>query len=124
MTVAAIPTKTKTLPLNEQMAIVRAEVDAIDHKTYEGTKGVIVGKIKQQFGTTIFWYNQWDKNRDYSSAVNASLALGKLSPLVDLMPFVFENNQETDELMKAIHSIFTQCWDNIQKAAGRIVPFE
>jgi hypothetical protein len=124
MTVAAIPTKTKDLPLNEQMAIVRDEINALDHKAYEGIKGVVVGKIKQQFGTTMFWYNQWDKNRDYSGAVNASLALGKLSSLTDLLAFAIESSQEADELLKAIDFIFTQCWRNIQQAAGRIVPFE
>lgn len=124
MNTATIPTKTKTLPLNEQMAIVRAEIDAIDHKAYVGTKGVIVGKFKQQFGTTMFWYNQWDKNRDYSSAVNASVALGKLSPLVDLLPLAVEQSEEMDELLKAVDHISSQCWSNIQKATGRIVPFE
>jgi hypothetical protein len=123
-TIASIPTKTKTLPLHEQMTVVQAEINAIDHKKYLGLHQTTIAKFKQHFGNCVFWYNQWDKNRDYSSCINAAMALGKLSTVFDLMVIAVHQTDGMKELLNSVNTIFVQCWDNIQKAAGRIVPFE
>lgn len=117
-------TKFEKLPLLEQLAILRAEFDAFNHNDYPEMKGIVIGKMKQTYGTFIFWYTQWDKNRDYSSAINVSLALGKLSSIFDLWCIAVERNDVTIGLASNFNFVAGQCWENIRKAAGRIVPFE
>lgn len=114
----------QVVSLEDQIVALRAEIDALDHKNFVGLNGVIIGKLKQQFGTTVFWYSQWNRNRDYSSVSNASMALGKLATLIDIVPFAVHNDAKMEPLVQSINHVFTQCWDNIQKASGRIVPFE
>ena len=87
----------------------------------------LLGKYRQAIGNVILWYGQWEKNRDYSSAINASMALGKLSSMNDLMPQEEAgsfNTSDCDKVAKAVDKLCTECWDRIQAATGRIVPFE
>ena len=87
----------------------------------------LLGKYRQALGNVILWYGQWEKNRDYSSAINASMALGKLSSLNDLMPreeVGSHNTTDCDKVAKALDKLCTECWERIGQAAGRIVPFE
>ena len=92
-----------------------------------GLEGKTIGKFRQCLGNLILWYGQWEKNRDYSSAINASMALGKLSSMNDLMPQEEAgsfNTSDCDKVAKAVDKLCTECWDRIQAATGRIVPFE
>lgn len=92
-----------------------------------GVLWTLLGKYRQAIGNVILWYGQWEKNRDYSSAINASMALGKLSSMNDLMPQEEAgsfNTSDCDKVAKAVDKLCTECWDRIQAATGRIVPFE
>lgn len=92
-----------------------------------GVLWTLLGKYRQAIGNVILWYGQWEKNRDYSSAINASMALGKLSSLNALMPreeVGSPNTTDCDKVAKALDKLCGECWDRIQAAAGRIVPFE
>lgn len=87
----------------------------------------LLGKYRQALGNVILWYGQWEKNRDYSSAINASMALGKLSSVNDLMPreeVSSPNTSDCDKVVRAVDKACTECWDRIGAAAGRIIPFE
>lgn len=117
-------TKFEKLPLLEQIVILRTEIDAFNHTDYPDLKGVVIGKMKQTFSNFIFWYKQWDKNRDYSSVVNASLALGKVNSVFDMWCVAVENNAENNELASNINFVCSKCWENICAATGRITPFE
>lgn len=117
-------TKFEKLPLLEQIAILRAEIDTFNHNDYPDMKGVVVNKMKQTFGNFIFWYRQWDKNRDYSSVINVSMALGKLNSVFDLWCLAVDRNDVTIELTNNVNLVCGQCWENIRAATGRITPFE
>jgi hypothetical protein len=123
MNASATTNPTEAVSLNEQILNLRAQIDALDRSQFIGLDSVIIGKLKQQFGSTVFWYAQWDKNRDFSSVVGASLALGKLATLIDVLPCVVHKDTDLVMLVDSINQAFTQCWENIQKASGRIVPF-
>lgn len=84
------------------------------------------GKFRQTLGNVILWYGQWERNRDYSSAINVSLALGKLSTATDFMQSMMPE-EDVDfyiGIVATIEALCSQCWDRIGSAAGRIVPFE
>jgi hypothetical protein len=111
------------ISLVDHMIALRADVEDIDWRQYEALNRDVIGKFKQQYGAVISWYGQWEKNRDYSSIVNASLALGKLSMAFDLFCKAVEETPEVTALTDSIDRIFAQCWGNIQAAAGRITPY-
>lgn len=107
----------------------RDELDSLlpSPNSVTGPEGMVIGKFRQAVGNLILWYGQWEKNRDYSSAINASMALGKLSSMNDLMPQEEAgsfNTSDCDKVAKAVDKLCTECWDRIQAATGRIVPFE
>lgn len=91
-----------------------------------GPEGRVIGKFRQAVGNVIHWYGQWEKNRDYSSAINASMALGKLSTAAEVLQYYKSEGSNTtyDAINDTITDICSECWDRIGAAAGRIVPFE
>ena len=91
-----------------------------------GLEGKTIGKFRQALGNLILWYGQWEQNRDYSSAINASMALGKLSTAADfLQQYKSEGSNTTyDAIIDTVTDICSECWERIGAAGGRIVPFE
>jgi len=124
MNTSATLIKAKDILLIEQMGVLRSEFDALAIDEFIGLNRVVIGKIKQQFSSTMFWYQQWAKNRDYSSVTNAAMAMGKLSSLIEIFPCAVENNSEMAALFDSVNAVFSQCWESIEKASGRIIPTE
>lgn len=126
-TVAVVPSKFDTLPISEQMAILREEVRAIaiSVKEWPEEHRQTMGRFCQQFNSTFFYYDQWSKNRDYSSVINASMALGKLMIVVELtLDITGERADEVKVLRDKVNVVGSHCWEEIRGATGRIVPFE
>lgn len=117
-------TRQKVLPLKERMTAVRDELKALDANAFEGLKRIVVGEMRQTLGNCIFWYNQWDKNRDYSSVINASMALGKMGSAFNMFCNAVENTPAMNDMAEELNEISNQCWENIRNGVGRIVPFE
>jgi hypothetical protein len=119
------PRVNKSLPLHEQLATLRSEINALDPRDYIEANREIVGRFKQSYVSTVFCYNEWDKNRDYSSVIHVSMALGKLLDINETMAFISGNrNKEMNHLRDEVNRLASLCWDNIRAATGRIVPFE
>ena len=118
----------QTKPLLEQLIEFRDEAEGTltaMKDLYHGDR-LIVGKWRQTPGNVILWYSQWDKNRDYSSVANASLTLGKLASLNELLgSAIMEGGSFTifEALQLRCTMLCDQCWENIRNATGRIVPF-
>jgi hypothetical protein len=86
-----------------------------------GVERHIVGYFKQALGNLILWYGQWVENKDYSSAINASMALGKLSSATETLRQL--GGENINIVADSITDISTECWCQISLASGRIVPF-
>lgn len=116
----------KDLPLYEQLEQLKTEVAVFDPRDYchDGNRE-IVSRFKQNYANMVFCYNNWDKNRDYSSVIHASMALGKLLDVNEMMASI--QGHRTDEMKRLrdeVNRLGSLCWDNIRAAAGRITPFE
>ncbi len=112
----------------ERIRAFQAELDDLlpSANAVAGLEGKTIGKFRQCLGNLILWYGQWEQNRDYSSAINASMALGKLSTATDfLQQYRSEgSNVKLDAIVDTVTDICSDCWQRIGAAAGRIVPFE
>ena len=106
----------------------RDELDSLlpSPNSVTGPEGMVIGKFRQAVGNLILWYGQWEKNKDYSSAINASMALGKLSTAAEVLQYYKSEGSNTtyDAINDTITDICSECWNRIGAAAGRIVPFE
>lgn len=119
------PRVNKDLPLHEQLATLRTEINALDPRDYIDANREIVSRFKQNYASTVFCYNEWDKNRDYSSVIHVSMALGKLLDVNEMMAFISgHRGEEMNRLRDEVNRLGSLCWDNIRAATGRIVPFE
>jgi hypothetical protein len=119
------PLVKKDLPLHEQLSMLRTEINALDPRDYIDANREIVSRFRQNFANAVFCYNEWDKNRDYSSVIHASMALGKLLDTNEMMAFISGHRSEgMNKLREEVNRLGSVCWDNIRAATGRIVPFE
>lgn len=98
----------------------------ISNARSSGIEKELIGRYKQAYTTFIFWYAQWDKNRDYSSAINVSMALGKLSAAVDAFALTAyaKDSPAAIQAIDATNKLAGRAWEEIRAATGRIVPFE
>lgn len=84
----------------------------------------VMVNIRRDRANANLWYGVWESNKDYSSLMNASFALGRLGSLVDLALFHFaEFNQGHLDLLEEIGNENKQRMETIAKNCGRIVPF-
>lgn len=97
--------------LNEDFQAIPIQEVAEEHRT-------AFAHWRQTFGSTVLWFGNFSHYKDYSSSVNAAMALGKFG--VTLYPSTELINQETQDEIAATGAAM---WDCIQANAGRIVPF-
>lgn len=84
----------------------------------------LMANIRREEKNVDLWFGVWETNKDYSSVMNASFAIGKLGSLVDLALFHFaEFNQGHLDLLEKIGNENKQRMETIAKNCGRIVPF-
>jgi Sec7-like guanine-nucleotide exchange factor len=115
----------KDIPLYERLKQLKGEIAAINPKDYIEAKREIVSRFRQNYNNAIFCYDQWDKYRDYSSLIHASMAIGKLMDSNEMMAFVSDHrSEEMKRLCDTVTHLAVECWENIRAATGRIVPFE
>lgn len=115
----------KSLPLHERLGQLKGEIMAIDPKDYIDANREIVGRFRQNYSNTVFCYNEWDKHRDYSSLIHASMAIGKLMDSNEMMASISgHRSEEMNRLRDNVTHLAVECWENIRAATGRIVPFE
>lgn len=80
--------------------------------------------IRRERSNVILWYGVWVSNKDYSSLMNASFAIGKLSSLVDLAIFQYSDfNQEQLSFLEEISKECREQMEYIAKNCGRITPY-
>lgn len=115
----------KDIPLYERLSQLKPEIAALDPKDYLGPGRAVVERFRQNFSNTIFCYDNWDKNRDYSSVIHASMALGKLIDSNEMLASMSDfRTEEMNTLRDTVTHLAVECWENIRAATGRIVPFE
>lgn len=125
MSTQEIANKTKEIPLPEKLSTLRTEINALDPREFTGMARDLVSRFRQNYSSCVFCYNEWDKNRDYSSVIHASLALGKLLDVNELMAAICDlSTRDLNRLRDSVNQLGSACWDNIRAGAGRITPFE
>lgn len=80
--------------------------------------------IRRERQNANLWYGVWASNKDYSSLMNASFAIGKLGSLVDLAYFSFAgHNQEQIPYLDELSNENKHRMEIIGKNCGRITPY-
>lgn len=115
------------LPLIEQLSTFRTEtIGTLSSKPSLGLGKAVTDGYKQALVNLVFWYGQWDKNRDYSSVVNASMALGRWGMASSLLYQIpgYDKDPEMLVIYNGSEKLGTAMWEEIRKATGRITPFD
>ncbi len=74
---------------------------------------------RQAFGSSVMWFGNFARYKDYSSSVNAAMALGKFDGMA-IQPTTLVSQAIQEEILTTGNLM----WEAIQANAGRLVPFE
>lgn len=73
------------------------------------TKAELVAKFHAQVRSTDFWVNQWEKYKDMSGVRNASMAIGKLFGIAQVLGLLGIPEDVADLCEK-----YQEIWDNLK----------
>lgn len=97
--------------------------DAVN-SPYETLKAPALGVYRTSYYNLLFWYKNWQKNKDYSSSINLALSLGKCSMAVEGLKSLVEEEENIHPIIASCTKFCDKVWEELQRAGGRIVPFE